>query len=69
MSAIDFFDAAPTCLAERHDLELPALALGVPRVHAIEIGGEQRRFVAAGAGANLDTTFFSSFGSFGSSPT
>ena len=37
-----------------HQLELPALALGEARVHPEQIGGEQRRFLAAGAGANFE---------------
>src|SRR5439155_18501097 len=36
-----------------HHLDLPALALRVLRVHAGQVGGEQRRLVAAGAGADL----------------
>ena len=38
----------------RHHLDLPALALGVARVHAVEVAREQRGFVAAGAGADLE---------------
>src|SRR3990172_3649493 len=37
-----------------HDLDLPALALGVLRVHAREVGGEQRGLVAARARPDLD---------------
>ena len=50
----DFLDAARAALAARHDLELPALALGVTAVHAEEIGGEERGFVAARAGADFE---------------
>ena len=50
----DFLDAAGVGVAGRHHLELPALALGVARVHAEQVGGEQRRFVAAGAGADFE---------------
>ena len=35
-------------------LDLPALALGVARVHAEQVAGEERRLVAAGAGAHLE---------------
>ena len=35
-------------------LDLPALALEVAPVDAVQVGCEQRGFVAAGAGANLD---------------
>src|SRR4029453_15774019 len=37
-----------------HHLHLPLLALRVLRVHAGEIGGEERSLVAPRAGANLD---------------
>ena len=50
----DFLDAALAGFAERHHLELPALALGVARVHAIEVAGEERRLVAARAAADFD---------------
>ncbi len=36
-----------------HDLDLPALPLGIARVHAQQIAGEQRAFLAAGAGADF----------------
>ena len=36
-----------------HHLHLPALALGVARVHAEQVAGEERRLVAAGARADL----------------
>ena len=50
----DFLVAAHLARAFRHDLDLPALALGVARVHAEQVAGEQRRFVAAGAGADFE---------------
>src|SRR3569832_1917709 len=37
----------------RHDLNLPALALGIARVHAQQVAGEQRRLVTARAGADF----------------
>ena len=46
-------EPADTGRAGVHHLDPPALALGVLRVHAGEIRREQRRLVAAGAGANL----------------
>src|SRR4029453_6893157 len=46
-------EPADTGRAGVHRLDPPTLALSVLRVHAGEIRGEQRRFVAAGAGANL----------------
>ena len=49
----DFLVAAHFARAFRHDLDLPALALGIARVHAEQVAGEQRRFVAAGAGADF----------------
>jgi hypothetical protein len=49
-----FLVAAELGRALRDDLDLPALALGVARVHAEQVAGEQRRLVAAGAGAHLE---------------
>src|SRR5438270_862386 len=40
--------------ALRDELDLPAIALGEARVHPEQVAGEQRRFVAAGAGAYLE---------------
>ena len=40
--------------ARVHDFDLPPLPLGVLRVHPREIGGEERRFVTAGARPNFD---------------
>ena len=48
-----FSPPMPVSLA-RHHLDPPALALGELAVHAEQLGGEQRRFVAAGAGADLE---------------
>ncbi len=39
--------------AVRFDLHLPALAFGIARVHAEQVAGEDRRLVAAGAGAHF----------------
>jgi hypothetical protein len=50
----DLLEAAGGCLREVHDLDLPALALGVTREHPEQIGGEQRRFLATFAAADLD---------------
>ena len=49
-----FLDAAERAVGVRDRLAAPAGALDVARVHAIEVGGEQRGLVAAGAGADLD---------------
>src|SRR5256885_7354981 len=49
-----FLVAAELGGALRDDLGLPALPLGVTRVHAEQVGGEERRLVAAGAGADLE---------------
>jgi hypothetical protein len=46
--------AADAGVGELEDLEAPAMLGGVALVHAEEIGGEQRRLVAAGAGADLE---------------
>ena len=45
--------AADAGVGELHDLEAPAVLGGVALVHAEQIGGEQRRLVAAGAGADF----------------
>src|SRR3989454_11083488 len=47
-------EAARAGHAGVHDLDLPALALGVLRVHARQVRGEQRGLLAARAGADLD---------------
>ncbi len=46
--------AAGLGLREVDDLHAPAPPLGVAAVHAEQLGGEQRRLVAAGAGADLE---------------
>ena len=43
----------PLSLMVQH-LDLPALTLGVARVHPEQVRGEERRFVAAGAGADFE---------------
>src|ERR1700722_11414020 len=48
-----FLDAAKARSADAERLNLPVVALGVARVHAKELVGEERGFIAAGAGANL----------------
>ena len=50
----DFLVAAVLAVARREDLDAPAAPLGVARVHAEKIAGEDRGFVAAGAGAQLE---------------
>src|SRR3989440_302734 len=50
----DVLETADAGGAPVHHLDLPALRLRVLGVHARELGGEQRRLVAAGAGADLD---------------
>ncbi len=49
-----FLDAARGAFAERDDLDRQALALHEALVHPVEVGREQRRLVAAGAGADFD---------------
>ncbi len=53
-AADDLAIAAEIRFAGRDDLDLPALALGIARIHAEEVAGEQRRFVAASAGADFE---------------
>ena len=50
----DLLEAAHRAFAGGHDLDLPALLGGVALVHAEQIAGEQRRLVAAGAGADFE---------------
>src|SRR2546425_4024876 len=49
-----FFQTAERPLGEGEDVDLPAATLAEARVHAKQIGGKQRRLVAAGAGSDLD---------------
>src|SRR6185503_14296659 len=50
----DLLEAADLARRELQVLDLPALVLGVAPVDPVQVGGEQRRFVAADAGADLD---------------
>ena len=50
----DFLEPADAGVARRHHLEPPALTLGELRIHAEQLAGEERRFVAAGAGADFE---------------
>ncbi len=49
----DFLEAAQLGRVHVEDLDLPAAVLGVVLVHVVEVAGEQGRFLAAGAGADL----------------
>src|SRR6185437_14887342 len=50
----DFLESAFAAFAPRYYFGLPALLGGVALVHAEQVAGEQRRLVAAGAGANFE---------------
>ena len=50
----DFLVAAELARALRNHFDLPAVAFGEARIHAEQIAGKQRRFVAAGAGADFE---------------
>ena len=50
----DFLDAAAAVSLRFRTSMLPALPLGVARVHAEQVRREQRRLVAAGAGADFE---------------
>ena len=50
----DFLEAAHRAFARGDDFDLPALIGGVTLIHAEQIAGEQRRLVAAGAGADFE---------------
>ena len=54
ISGDDFLEAAASRLARRHQLDPPALTLGVARVHPEELSRKQGSFVAACARANLE---------------
>jgi hypothetical protein len=47
-------DAAQGRFGERHHLDPPSFVFAIAGVHAEEVGGKQRRFVAAGARPDLD---------------
>src|SRR2546422_3432757 len=49
-----FLQTAECPLGERQNVDLPATTLAEARVHAKQIGGKQRRLVAAGARTDLD---------------
>ena len=50
----DFLVAAQLGLGFVHDLGLPAALVGVHRIHAVEVSGKQRAFLAACTAANLN---------------
>ncbi len=50
----DFFEATEVGGAAVHVFDFPAATFGVAGVHAVEVGGEEGGFVAAGTGANFD---------------
>ena len=53
-AADDFLVPAVLALALAEHFDLPALALGVARVHPEQVARENRRLVAAGAGADFE---------------
>ena len=50
----DFFIAAVFAFVLREDLHPPAATLGVTRIHAEQVAGENRRLVATGAGTDFE---------------
>src|SRR5579863_9007752 len=48
-----FLQSAHRRFGSREHLDLPALHLGVARIHAEDFSGKERGFVAAGAGADF----------------
>ena len=50
----DFLIAAEFGLGFVHDFGLPAALVGVHRVHAVQVSGKQRAFLAACTAANLN---------------
>src|ERR1700735_2967403 len=61
----DFLEAAYGRFAAGGDFHLPSLRFGVARVHAEDFVGEERGFIAAGAGANLEHYVLLVVGIFG----
>ena len=53
-AADDLAVAAVLAAVLGQDLDLPAAPVGVARVHAKQVTGENRRFIAAGPGADFD---------------
>ena len=49
----NLFVAAMLAFVGAHDLHAPATGFGITAVHTEQIPGEQRRFVAAGTGADF----------------
>ena len=49
----DFFIAAVFAFVLGQNLHTPAATLGIARIHAEQVAGENRRFVTAGAGADF----------------
>ena len=52
----DFLVAAVFAGVSLKDFDVPAAAFGVAQIHAEQVAGEDRRFVAAGAGAHFEDT-------------
>ncbi len=48
-----FLEATVLALVGRQHLDPPALLLGITRIHAEQVAGEDRRLVATGAGADF----------------
>ena len=61
----NFLEAANLAFAMRNHFNFPTLALSVARIHAEQIAGEQRRFIAAGTGANFQENIALVVGIFG----
>jgi hypothetical protein len=61
----DLFPSARGPGRRRHHVALPAVPLGEPAVHAVEVGGEQRGLVAPGAGPDLEHRVLGVVGIFG----
>jgi hypothetical protein len=53
-----FLQSAAAGVAARHHVELPALTLGVARVHPEQVTGKERCLVAARAGADFEDDVF-----------
>ncbi len=49
----DLLETAAVGFGSRHQLDLPAVGVGVAAVHPEQVGGEQRRLLPAGTGADF----------------
>ncbi|MNM55341.1 hypothetical protein D3C81_664780 [compost metagenome] len=49
----NLFKTAQVAFIHVHNIDAPALRIGIPRIHPVQIGGKQSRFVPSGRTANF----------------